>query len=133
MAQTVGSTGAGTPRKNFYIRLTAAYTRPTDLAGVATLLGTAAKMGLFDDKTKKNVVNLNQTRPLCDASEYVQLYGSNVEGDLANCTDDNVDDFNTTYDNKVCDVILDDTGFNPCFGGSHNSNCRSFNNIRSEI
>ena len=109
MAQVVGSTGAGTPRKDFYIRLTAAYTRPTDLAGVATLLATAVKMGLFDDKTKKNSIKKDQVRPLCDASEFVQLFGSNVEGDLANCTDANVDDFNSTYDNVSCDVILDDT------------------------
>jgi len=108
MAQIVGLTGAAKPRKDLYLRATAAYVRPTTLAEVATLLGTAIELGKFEDKTKKNSIKKGDTKNIDDGSVYVQEYISSIEGTLLNATPANVDDFNSTYDNVYVDVILDD-------------------------
>ena len=108
MAQDFGTAGGPMPRRTLHLRATAAYTRPTTLAEVATLIGTGTKFGRFDDKTKKNSVKKGAVRELDDGTQYVQEYVGSVEGSLLNSTPANVDDFNTNFDNQYVDTILDD-------------------------
>lgn len=108
MAQSKGDVGAGKYRRRLYIRKTASYTRPTSLATLASLLGTADEMGIFDDKTIKWGFDDGDIRPLNDASDYVQEHIGRLDASLANFIPGNVDDFETEYDNVNVDVFLDD-------------------------
>ena len=109
MAQTFGVTGGVMHRRDLYIRATAAYTRPTTLAEVATLLGTATKYGRFEDKTKKHSVKKSAVLEVDDGSQYVQEYIMSFEGSLMNASPANIADFDSTFDNVAVDIILDDT------------------------
>ncbi len=109
MSQAVGILGGRTPRCNFYLRAQAAYTRPTDLAGVTTLLGTGTQLGKFEDTSKTNSVKKGVTVLLDDGKPHVTEWLARVAGALRNTTAANVDDFNTNFDNVDCDLILDDT------------------------
>ena len=108
MAQDYGTSGGRIPRKTIYMRETAAYIRPTTLAEVATLLGTGTKFGRFDDKTKKNSLKKATVRDVDDGNIFVGEWIGSVEGQLLNTTDANADDFETNFEGKCLDVILDD-------------------------
>ncbi len=108
MAQAFGTGGAGIKRRTVYIREGDAYTRPSTLGAVDTLRNSGTKFGKFDDKSIKWNFDDGNKRPLNDGTDLVQDWVGKFEAALANFTPENVENFETEFDNEECDIILDD-------------------------
>ena len=111
MTQVVGKTGATSIFYGVYLRVAAEYTRPTDLAGVETLLGTGEEVGYHEKDSIISKVEPNDTVEAQKAGSVVEVpqdYVGTFEAKNINGSEANLQSAYDTYLGKDVDIILYD-------------------------
>jgi hypothetical protein len=111
MAITVGKEGAGSIFYGVYIREKAAYTRPTTLAEITTLLATADEVGYHEKDSIVSKIDPNTTveaQREGSVVEVVQDYVGTFEAKNINGSEENIQACVDGFIGKDVDIFLND-------------------------
>ena len=108
MTYAASKAGVKTRRYKLYLRVQAAYVRPTSQSDLTTLIATMEEIGEVENQNKKFTFEPSNSVVLDDGNTQATEYKGAVEIKHVNNTLDNITALNSTYDNVDCDVMMHD-------------------------